>query len=573
MKETHIKTTNKKRKLKKILLYILLAALSIIFIAAGVYFMFEQLKNTPVQFNIEDEETIYLEYGIDSLPEVTAVYRENQFTDEEIPAEVTMEGNIDLTKIGTYKVTYSASNQESITTIRQTYVIQDWTPPVITLTGGEIGYYSPGYSYIEAGFSAADNHDGDLTSEVIYTITPTEINYMVVDSFGNVATATRQLICQDIVPPSMALNGSQHIVIKKGSKFADPGCFAWDDVNGDISAYITVSGNIDTKTYGKQYLTYTSIDSSGNTSQIQRCVVVQETTPPTLSLKGSAAYVRIGDEYVEEGYQAFDNIDGDISSGVSVTGLLDTNTTGVYTLTYTATDSSLNTVTQTRVVYVFPPQSEEQKTTPPGKVVYLTFDDGPGPYTEQLLDKLDKYNVDATFFVTNQKPDYQHLIGETYHRGHTIALHTYTHNFSKVYASEKAYYEDLAAINMVVEQQTGKASNLLRFPGGSSNTVSRKYSQGLMTRLSKSVEEKGYRYCDWTIDSRDTNTAKTKEEVAQAVIAGIQKEADYYIVLQHDTKLYSIEALDEIFCWGYFNGVTFLPMTETSPMHHHDIAN
>ena len=141
-----------------------------------------------------------------------------------------------------------------------------------------------------------------------------------------------------------------------------------------------------------------------------------------------------------------------------------------------------------------------------------------------------------------------------------------------MYSSEAAYYDDLYSIADVVESITGAKPVIIRFPGGSSNTISKRYEKGIMTSLSKSVLANGYLYYDWHIDSRDTGGATTAEEVAKNVITGIQ-EQDVSIVLQHDTKPYSIEALDEIICWGMLNGYTFLPITEETPMHHHPIRN
>ncbi|MBQ8469195.1 MAG: polysaccharide deacetylase family protein [Clostridia bacterium] len=107
------------------------------------------------------------------------------------------------------------------------------------------------------------------------------------------------------------------------------------------------------------------------------------------------------------------------------------------------------------------------------KVIYLTFDDGPYQYTEKLLGVLEKYDVKATFFVTNAYPGYQDLIGKEYRAGHGVAVHTYSHDYSKVYASDAAYWADFEKMNDIVEKQTGQRSIMFRFPRGSSNTVSK----------------------------------------------------------------------------------------------------
>ena len=567
-----LKETTKKKRKTKIILYISLAVSFFLLGTIAVFSMLHLSKNTPIILSVKDGETITLEYGTGTLPEVTAHYRTWQYAKEKTYLDVKVEGTVDFNTIGTYTITYTASNEEEIAAATHTYIIEDHTGPTITLKGSEVEYYSPGYSYVEAGFTASDNYDGDLTDQVVRTETPTSVTYSVTDSFGNQATAVRTLICQDIVAPVITLNEGDKLIIAEDSKFEDPGFTAADDVDGDISENVITEGTIDTSIYGKQYLTYTVVDSSGNTYQTQRVVVVQEFTPPQLFLASTTAFVRAGESFVESGYNAFDDIDGDVTTDVFVTGVLDTNTPGIYNITYTAVDSSLNMTSLNKTVYVYEPQSEERRVNPTDKIVYLTFDDGPYKYTEQLLDILDKYNVDVTFFVTNQYPDYQNMINDAYFRGHSIGIHTYSHTFSKIYASEAAYYTDLYRMSEVITQQTGISPILIRFPGGSSNTVSRRYSRGIMSRLTQSVTNNGYLYADWNVDSRDASTAKTSADVVSNVIAGMQRFPTS-IVLQHDTKQFSVEAVEEIICWGMLNGYTFLPMTEDTEMHHHGVVN
>lgn len=245
---------------------------------------------------------------------------------------------------------------------------------------------------------------------------------------------------------------------------------------------------------------------------------------------------------------------------------------GRNTLTYTVADAAGNTATATRSIFVYQKQAVSNPVNPGNKVVYLTFDDGPGPYTTRLLDILDKYGVKATFFVTNQFPAYQNMIGETFRRGHTIALHTYSHKYQDIYISEDAYYNDLARINDVCVSQTGVTPTIVRFPGGTNNTVSRKYCSGIMTTLSQSLSYHGYLYCDWNVSSADAGGAKTADAVAANVISGIQKH-NVSVVLQHDIKGFSVEAVDQIIFWGLEHGYTFLPLTDSSPMVHYTPQN
>lgn len=385
--------------------------------------------------------------------------------------------------------------------------------------------------------------------------------------------ATQTIIVKDTVAPTLQLIGEDNIILAPGTFFTDPGVIAIDDVDGDISANIVTESNIDPNVCGRQHITYSAQDSSGNISQIKRTVIIQEFIPPTLTLaENNCAFVKLGENYAEPGYTATDNADGDITGQVVVTGEIDNTTIGTYNLTYTATDSSNNVTTANRTVYVYAPQGDEFAVEPNGKIVYLSFDDGPGPYTQQLLDILDKYNVKVTFFVTGQDLDYTYLVGEAYRRGHTIAMHTYSHVFSEVYASETAYYEDLNRIKELCISQTGEAPTIVRFPGGTSNNISRNYCRGIMSALTYSLPYNGYQYCDWNIDSNDAGGATDAATVAYNVISCLPEHQNSF-VLQHDTKLYSVEAVEQIICWGLANGYTFMPMDANTPMYHHPANN
>ncbi|MBQ8814288.1 MAG: polysaccharide deacetylase [Lachnospiraceae bacterium] len=206
-----------------------------------------------------------------------------------------------------------------------------------------------------------------------------------------------------------------------------------------------------------------------------------------------------------------------------------------------------------------------------GKVIYLTFDDGPGKYTAELLDILAKYDIKATFFVTGGNEGYFDMIGRAKDEGHTIGIHCYNHDYKKVYASEHAYFADLEKIDEIIFDQTGERAQLVRFPGGSSN-ISSKFNPGIMTRLTGMVEEKGYRYFDWNVLSGDAGDTKDTEEIIRNMIDGILKK-DISVVLQHDLYDYSIAAVEEVILWGLENGYAFLPLSMESPTIHHPIAN
>ena len=242
-------------------------------------------------------------------------------------------------------------------------------------------------------------------------------------------------------------------------------------------------------------------------------------------------------------------------------------------MTYEVSDSSGNKAKATRVVSVYDPAATADTVNPGNKIIYLTFDDGPGKYTQGLLDVLDKYNVKATFFVTNTHPDYQNMIAEEAKRGHTVAIHSASHKYNQIYTSEQAFFDDLEQMNSIIKAQTGNDASIIRFPGGSSNTVSKDYCPGIMTQLVNDVTARGLLYCDWNVSSGDANPKPiSTEQVVQNVISGVQSH-NVSVVLQHDIKDFSVNAVEQIIQWGQANGYTFLPLTTSSPMSHHRVNN
>jgi len=551
--------TDKKKKIWPIVLIA-----TFVLLATGIFALLHFNKyslslNSP-------NATIYLEYGVDELPEISALCKGSLIQRKGFPIETTSIGTVHLDTLGSYKITYYAKYKNTILKEVRTFIVQDTLAPDIELVSNPEHFTSPVGTYEEEGYKATDNYDGDVTDKVIREEKEGIVTYTVTDSSGNTATKERTIIYKDVIPPIISLNGGETYHFNVGQTFTDPGFTATDEVDGDITSKVTVEGSVDGMTYGTYTLSYHVEDSSGNVCDIVRTVKVGDFVAPTISLSGAArSYILVGTSYSEPGYSASDNIDGDITSKVSVSGSVDTSRMGRNTITYTVADAAGNTATASRSVFVYEKQAVANTINPGDKVVYLTFDDGPGPYTARLLDILDRYNVKATFFVTNQFPSYQDMIGETHRRGHTIALHTYSHNYANIYSSEDAYYNDLASINDIVVAQTGVTPTIVRFPGGTNNTVSRKYCSGIMSTLAETLSYHGYLYCDWNVSSADAGGATTAEQVAANVISGIQNHS-VSNVLQHDIKKFSVEAVNDIIFWGLEHGYTFLPLDSTSPM-------
>lgn len=208
-------------------------------------------------------------------------------------------------------------------------------------------------------------------------------------------------------------------------------------------------------------------------------------------------------------------------------------------------------------------------------IIYLTFDDGPSSdTTPRILDILEKKNIKATFFVVRYSDKNKDIIKRAADMGETIGLHGYTHTYSEVYRSADTCIENFRKMQDQVMQTTGKKSNIIRFPGGSSNTVSRKYCEGIMTELSQRVIDEGFRYFDWNIDSDDAGHAKTSEDVYKNVTSKL-KENRSNVVLMHDfsNNEKTINALERIIDYGLENGFVFRKITEETPMVTHSINN
>lgn len=341
----------------------------------------------------------------------------------------------------------------------------------------------------------------------------------------------------------------------------DIGFSAFDNYDGDLTNSVVrdISGNS---------LILSVSDSSNNSISKSIEIRHEDNDAPSISLNGnSTMYISLNSGYSEPGYSASDNCDGDLTSSVVVEGGVNTSSAGAYTIKYTVSDSSGNTNSVSRTVNVYAPNGNGTK------VIYLTFDDGPSAYTGELLDILSRYNVKATFFVTGVNLNYVGYIGKAYSQGHSIGLHTNSHNYANIYSSTDAYFNDLSIISEIVKNQTGSYSKLVRFPGGSSNTVSRNYSSGIMTSLSRMLEDKGYKYFDWNVSSGDASgTVMSSDTYANNIINGLGN-GSYYIVLQHDTNINSIRAVSTVIEYGLSHGYTFKALDINSPTVHHRIAN
>ncbi len=383
---------------------------------------------------------------------------------------------------------------------------------------------------------------------------------------GICGQAYRYVHVVDTQAPELILAGEPEQELAPGSVYEEEGYTAVDDYDGDLTDRV-----IRTEENGR--ITYCVSDAAGNTATVTRTVTTLPKIAghPAVVLKGrKTVSLFAGDPFTEPGYNAMDDEDGDLTQQVQVTGEVNVFAPGEYTVTYTVTDSNGNVAANTRRIVVNK-RSGDKRNEPSaeGKVIYLTFDDGPSGYTPQLLDILKKYNVPATFFVVNTANIA--TIQRASEEGHTIGIHTKTHVFNDVYASESAFYADLEGMQAIIESYTGKKTMMMRFPGGSSNTISR-FNPGIMTRLTQSVTANGYVYFDWNVDSMDAGGANTPPQVFENVVSGVRGKGNS-VVLLHDIMGHTVNAIEDIILWALDNGYVFRAVTEDSPTCHHKVFN
>ena len=207
------------------------------------------------------------------------------------------------------------------------------------------------------------------------------------------------------------------------------------------------------------------------------------------------------------------------------------------------------------------------------KVVYLTFDDGPSELTQQVLDILDKYGCKATFFVIGLNSDYFPMIKEAYDRGHTIGLHSLTHEYATVYSSVQAYFDDLDGIAAIVRDQIGYVPCFIRFPGGSSNAISADYTRGIMSTLVQEVQARGYQYFDWNVSCGD-GSEHTEDELVQYATTEAT-EYENIVLLMHDSgvKQSTVAALPRVIEYYQQRGYSFEAIDRSTVVTHHGVSN
>ncbi len=299
--------------------------------------------------------------------------------------------------------------------------------------------------------------------------------------------------------------------------------------------------------------------------------------PPVICLKGEKEItLNEGESYQEQGYSAIDEEEGSIVKKVKIER--EEIDKDKYKLIYTVKDSSGNEAKEERIVKIKRKnkskgeKNKEEKKNNKG-IIYLTFDDGPSSNTSKILDILKEEGVNATFFLLNYSDEQENLVKREVAEGNAIGIHGYSHDYGKIYKSVDSYMENLDKLQEKIYKSTGEKTTITRFPGGSSNTIS-DFNPGIMTKLSKEVEKRGYQYCDWNVDSNDAGGSDSENEIYKNVVNGLFKNGRN-VVLMHDAngKGATVKALKKIIKYGKENGYSFQVITPETEMVHHGIAN
>jgi hypothetical protein len=312
---------------------------------------------------LNGNQTINLQIN-DVYSELGATASDAVDDDATLTAAIIIDGAVDTSTNGSYPVTYNVTDSASnaAVTVTRTINVADTGTPVLSLVGNQTIYLQKGDAYIEQGATATDSVDNDatLTANIILSGVVNTGNigtytrtYSVTDTAGNAAVPiTRTIDVSDNGIPAITLNGSSTINHEQGTPFSDPGATAFDAVDGDMGT-ILAPETVNISLADTYTLTYNISDGADNAAiTVTRDVIVDDTIAPIITIIGSASINHEqGDTYTDQGATALDSLDGNVT--VAITGAVNTNAGGTYTLSYNATDlAGNNATTVTRDVIV-----------------------------------------------------------------------------------------------------------------------------------------------------------------------------------------------------------------------------
>lgn len=300
--------------------------------------------------------------------QLDAVYQEPGAQAEDnlegdLTAAVEWDGTVNTGVYGDYEITYTVADQVgNVATAKRTVQVVDTQAPIINLNGANPLAVAAGQPFDDPGATASDDLDGDLTASIaavsnVDTAAPGvyEVTYTVSDSDGNAADpVTRTVIVEDQEAPVIMLAGANPVELAVGGVYDEPGYSATDNIDGDLTAAVTVARSVDASAPGMYSLVYNVSDAAGNTAEpAARTITVVDQEPPVITLLGSNPVVlQLDEPYEEPGAKATDNVDGDLTNAIAIENKADMKSPGSYEVVYTVVDSSGNVSKASRSVQV-----------------------------------------------------------------------------------------------------------------------------------------------------------------------------------------------------------------------------
>lgn len=197
-----------------------------------------------------------------------------------------------------------------------------------------------------------------------------------------------------------------------------------------------------------------------------------------------------------------------------------------------------------------------------GKVAYLTFDDGPSKYTPEILDILRANDIKATFFITGWCIDgKEDTLKQIADEGHTIGLHSWTHDYDEIYASPEAWLDDFARVYNKVYDVTGQKPWSFRFPGGSYNNFNKETAETIIAEMKR----RGFAYYDWNAATSDATTSATYESCVENLRDSIY--SDHSVVLMHDSLKLTPQYLQDVIDIFVEEGYSFETIDAADEVH------
>ena len=213
--------------------------------------------------------------------------------------------------------------------------------------------------------------------------------------------------------------------------------------------------------------------------------------------------------------------------------------------------------------------TSEPTKVPEKKKVYLTFDDGPGSRTEEILDILKENEIKATFFVTGKAGDEAEKIYKKIVKGgHTLGMHSYSHIYDEIYESKETFSKDFKKLYDYLHDVTGYEAQWYRFPGGSTS----EHIQLPLETFTDVLESKNVRYMDWNVISPDISNPSAKKEQIASGIAESVSQFDTSVVLLYDSadRPVTLKALPLIIEKLKKENYELLPLDDDTPLVRHN---